>query len=95
MLVQSDIPAVVGGDGLLSSYIGVYRYLVEAPAIISRGSKQYRDGVYRVPRLFRWDYVVEGRQRIAELAAAPENVLSFLEGVAEVCHHYLHPAHAS
>ncbi|KAJ7137551.1 cytochrome P450 [Mycena crocata] len=82
--IYNKIPAVVGSEGFFASYVAVYRYLREGPSIIQKGSEQYRNGVFRVPRLFRWDYVVEGKQRIAELAGAPEHILSFTEGVAEV-----------
>ncbi|KAJ7146844.1 cytochrome P450 [Mycena epipterygia] len=80
---KSNIPAVIGSEGLLSSYIAVYRYFRYGADIIQKGSEQYPNGVFRVPRFFVWQYVVDGKQRIGELAAAPENVLSFMHGVSE------------
>lgn len=42
------------------------------------------DGVFRIPRLWRWDYLANGRKRVAEVTAAPDNVLSFAAGAQEV-----------
>ncbi|CAK5270406.1 unnamed protein product [Mycena citricolor] len=39
--------------------------------------KQDRTGVFRVPGFWHWEYVANGLQRALEIAAAPEDVLSF------------------
>jgi hypothetical protein len=34
--------------------------------------------------MFRWDYIVSGTTLVDELASAPENVMSMVEGTQEV-----------
>ncbi|KAJ7103682.1 cytochrome P450 [Mycena crocata] len=81
---KQPIPALVGSSGFLSSYAGAYKYFVHSFDIVERGYREKPDGVFRVPRLFRWDYVVNGAARIAEVIAAPEDVLSFQHGAEDI-----------
>ncbi|KAJ6612093.1 cytochrome P450 [Mycena sp. CBHHK59/15] len=80
---KSPIPAIIGSDGVLSYYRAAYRYLLHATDVVQLGYSTDREGIFRVPRLFRWDFVGNGAKRAAEVAAAPENVLSFYHGVAD------------
>ncbi|KAJ7455001.1 cytochrome P450 [Mycena galericulata] len=80
---KHSIPAIIGADGLLSSYKASYYFLHHPMEVVQQGYEQSRDGVFRVPRLFRWDYIVTGPKRIAEVGSAPDNVLSFYEGAAD------------
>lgn len=41
-------------------------------------------GVFRISRLFHWDFIVCGTKLVNEVGAAPENILSFYGGVEEV-----------
>ncbi|KAJ7506206.1 cytochrome P450 [Mycena galericulata] len=77
---KSTIPAVVGARGPISSYWAALKLLRNAADTIQQGYTQYYNGVFRVPTLFRWDYVANGPQRIAEVASASEDVLSFHHG---------------
>jgi len=77
-----NIP-VVGSSGFLSSYRDGWKFLHHAPELIQRGYDQYPEGVFRVARLFRWEYVVCGPKLVKELAGAPEHIVSFHEGVEE------------
>jgi hypothetical protein len=52
--------------------------------VITQGYYEYRNSVFRVPTLFRWDYVANGSKRILEIASASEHILSFQQGVADV-----------
>ncbi|KAJ7720374.1 cytochrome P450 [Mycena maculata] len=81
---KSTIPALVGSKGPISSYLAAVNLIGHATDVIQQGYLQYRNGVFRIPTLFRWDYVASGPQRVAEIAAAPEHILSFQEGVADV-----------
>lgn len=82
--VQSSIPAIIGSKGPISSYLGAIHFLRNATEVVQQGYNKHPDGVFRVPTLFHWEYVVNGPQRIAEVAAAPEEILSFKEGVSDV-----------
>ncbi|KAJ7501714.1 cytochrome P450 [Mycena galericulata] len=80
---KNAIPAVVGSKGPVSSYLTALRFLGHGNDVIGQGYHQYPDGVFRVPTLFRWDYIANGPQRTAEIASAPEHILSFQQGVAD------------
>ncbi|KAJ7876710.1 cytochrome P450 [Mycena olivaceomarginata] len=77
-----EIP-VVGSSGFLSSYLDALNFLHNAPELIQRGYDQYPEGIFRVARLFKWEYVVCGPKLIKDLGGAPEHVVSFTEGVEE------------
>ncbi|KAJ7430919.1 cytochrome P450 [Mycena latifolia] len=84
LLASPQRKAVVGSKGGIASYIPALHFLLHAPDVVHQGYYQYRDGVFRVRRLFRWDYVANGAQRIAEIAAAPEGILSFYGGLVDL-----------
>ncbi|KAJ7258283.1 hypothetical protein C8J57DRAFT_1073788, partial [Mycena rebaudengoi] len=77
------IPAVVGSKGPISSYVAALHFLYNATDVINQGYREYRNGVFLVPTLLRWDYVANGRKRIEEVASAPEHILSLEESVAD------------
>ncbi|KAJ7796325.1 cytochrome P450 [Mycena olivaceomarginata] len=78
-----DTIPVIGSSGFLSSYWDAFKFFHHAPDLIQRGYDQYPEGIFRVARLFRWDYVVCGPKLIKDIAGAPENVISFTAGVQE------------
>ncbi|KAJ7629833.1 cytochrome P450 [Mycena rosella] len=80
---KSTIPALDGADGLIASYRSALRVLGHGAELVRRGYTQHRTGVYRMPMLLRWEYVANAPAHIAEIAAAPEDVLSFHLGAAE------------
>ncbi|KAF7359800.1 hypothetical protein MVEN_00705200 [Mycena venus] len=51
--------------------------------MVEEGYKRYPGRVFRVPRLFGWDFVVSGSSLIAELASAPDTVFSILDASQE------------
>ncbi|KAJ7870824.1 cytochrome P450, partial [Mycena olivaceomarginata] len=79
-----DTIPVIGSSGFLSSYWDAFKFFHHAPDLIQRGYDRYPEGIFRVARLFRWDYVVCGPKLIKDIAGAPENVISFTAGVEEV-----------
>ncbi|KAJ7200357.1 cytochrome P450 [Mycena pura] len=79
----SNIP-VIGSTGFLSSYRDGLNFLVKAPELVQQGYDQYPDGVFRIARPYRWDYVVSGTKLVKEIANAPEDALSFHEGVGDL-----------
>ncbi|KAJ7445896.1 cytochrome P450 [Mycena latifolia] len=81
---KDTIPAIAGSKGGISSYITAFKMLLHAMDVVQEGYNKYRNGVFRVPTFFRWVYIANGPQRLAELATAPEDVLSFNEGAADV-----------
>ncbi|KAJ6592478.1 cytochrome P450 [Mycena capillaripes] len=81
---KDPVPALAGSNGLVSSYTGAFQFFTQAIDIVSRGYYEYRDGVARVPRLLRWDYIAFGPKRVAEVAAASDDVLSFQDGAEDI-----------
>ncbi|KAJ7438632.1 hypothetical protein B0H11DRAFT_1752641, partial [Mycena galericulata] len=77
------IPAIAGSYGPISSYLVAIRFIGHATDVVQAGRHRYRDGVFRVPTLFRWEYVASGTQHTAEVASAPEHILSLNEGTRE------------
>ncbi|KAJ7237055.1 cytochrome P450 [Mycena haematopus] len=80
---KDDIP-ILGSSGFLSSYRDALKFLRTAPDFIQRGYEQYPDGIFRIARLYRWEYIVCGPKLTKEVGNAPENVLSFYAGVEEM-----------
>ncbi|KAF7360358.1 Cytochrome P450 [Mycena venus] len=80
---KSAIPVIPGSDGLISSYLVALRFLRRSNEVIALGYNQDRNGVFRFARLFVWEYVAIGRKRVLELAAAPPDILSVDEALAD------------
>ncbi|KAF7369896.1 hypothetical protein MSAN_00619100 [Mycena sanguinolenta] len=70
-----SIPAV-GSSGLLEYYTGGWRFLFHGPEMLAEGCEKYPGRVFRVPRVFRWNFVVSGAALIQDVVTAPEDVLS-------------------
>ncbi|KAF7336908.1 hypothetical protein MVEN_02127100 [Mycena venus] len=80
---KSKIPAIPGTSGLIRSYLGALRFLYQAREIISLGYNYDHDGVFRLSRVSRWEYLVIGKKRVLEVASAPGHVLSLDEGLRD------------
>ncbi|KAK7061206.1 cytochrome P450 [Favolaschia claudopus] len=84
LFTTTTIPAALGGSNIFTYHLAALRLLWNGADVIQRGYTEYRDGLYRIPKLYRWDYVANGKKRIAEVADAPEDVLSFNYGVEDI-----------
>ncbi|KAF7367736.1 hypothetical protein MSAN_00837500 [Mycena sanguinolenta] len=78
----ANVP-IVGSSRFLPSCWDGFRFIRHAPEVIQRGYDLYPEGIFRVARLFRWEYVVCGPKLIKDIAGAPEHAVSFAEGVEE------------
>ncbi|KAF8211729.1 cytochrome P450 [Mycena galopus ATCC 62051] len=63
---KSTIPAAIGSKGPFSYYFAALHLLWNGADVIQRAYTQYHEGLFRIPKLHRWDYVANGKQRIAE-----------------------------
>ncbi|KAJ6546719.1 cytochrome P450 [Mycena vulgaris] len=79
-----DAIPVVGSSGFFSSYREALKFLSHARELIQQGYDQHPDGIFRVARLFHWDYIVCGPKLVNEVGGAPEHILSFYGGVEEL-----------
>ncbi|KAJ7853056.1 cytochrome P450 [Mycena olivaceomarginata] len=78
---KSTTPAIPGSNGLIFSYVAALRFLRHSKEIIGAGYSQDRNGIFRFPRLWKWQYIANGRDRLLELVAAPAHILSSEEPV--------------
>jgi hypothetical protein len=79
---QLDSIPAIGPSGILSSYVGAYRYLLYGNDMIQEGYAKYR--VFRVPLIHRWDVIISGRELVEQLRASKEEELSIQEAFNEV-----------
>ncbi|KAJ7362974.1 cytochrome P450 [Mycena albidolilacea] len=70
---------VVGSSGLLASYWDAFNSIRHSPDFIQCGYKLYPDRIFRVARLFQWEYVVCSPKLTRDIASAPEHIISFNE----------------
>ncbi|KAJ7933063.1 cytochrome P450 [Mycena leptocephala] len=82
-LYQKDEIPIVGSAGFLSSYRDAFKFLVNGQELVQRGYDQYPEGIFRIARLYDWQYVVCGSKYIKDIGGAPENVISFHEAIEE------------
>ncbi|CAK5271274.1 unnamed protein product [Mycena citricolor] len=81
---KNPVPAVIGSEGWIAS-LKAARYFIEEPMkVVQQGYDEYNGGVFRIPRRWRWDYIVSGNQRIKEVSSAQDDVLSAIDGGGEV-----------
>jgi cytochrome P450 len=81
---SNDGIPIVGSSGFLSSFQDALKFLRDTPSLIQRGYDQYPEGIFKVARLYRWEYIVCGQKLTKEVGNTPENILSFYAGVEEV-----------
>ncbi|KAJ7644773.1 cytochrome P450 [Roridomyces roridus] len=83
---EGSVPTV-GSSGLLGSYRDGWKFLHHAAERIQRGYDMYGidRGVFRIARPWHWEHIVCSPKLIAEVGHAPNDVLSFEEGVEQVC----------
>ncbi|KAF8197730.1 cytochrome P450 [Mycena galopus ATCC 62051] len=81
---SNDGIPIVGSSGFLSSFQDALKFLRDTPSLIQRGYDQYPEGIFKVARLYRWEYIVCGQKLTKEVGNTPENILSFYAGVEEL-----------
>ncbi|PBK99161.1 cytochrome P450 [Armillaria gallica] len=77
------IPAC-GPTAPLLSYLGSLWFFFDATGVLEYGYHKFSNRVFKVAHLNRWMVVVASPELIEDLRRAPEDVLSFQEGVSEV-----------
>ncbi|KAF7370036.1 hypothetical protein MSAN_00633600 [Mycena sanguinolenta] len=70
-LQVGSIPAV-GSSGILEYYTGGWRFLFHGPEMVTEGCEKYPGRVFRIPRVFRWDFIVSGTTLTQDIVTAPE-----------------------
>ncbi|KAF8321460.1 cytochrome P450 [Amanita rubescens] len=78
-----SIPSV-GSGGLLTSFIGAWRFRKHAHEMGQEGYSKYRGSFFKVPTMSRWMILVSGARNIEEIRNAPEEHLSFHEAMIEI-----------
>ncbi|KAG2085392.1 cytochrome P450 [Suillus discolor] len=77
------IPAV-GPSGAISSWLGVVRFINNAPAMVQEGYEKHKGGIFRVPLFDKWVVVLTGPRLIEELRKVPEDELSFDHAIRDL-----------
>ncbi|KAG7090080.1 hypothetical protein E1B28_011697 [Marasmius oreades] len=75
-----------GPNGIFSSYVTVWRYLLHARTLIEEGCQQHPGTAFKIPTLFGWNVVLNGRDMFEELKRASEGDLSILEMFEDLVH---------
>ncbi|PSR72585.1 hypothetical protein PHLCEN_2v11578 [Hermanssonia centrifuga] len=81
-----SIPTVGGPSAPLLSYIGSYRFLHHARAMLQEGYDKYKGGMFKIPLPDRWIVVVTGSRLVDDLQKFPDDHVSFLEAAADLTH---------
>ncbi|KAJ7736224.1 cytochrome P450 [Mycena maculata] len=81
---QGNSIPTVGSSGIWDYYTGGFRFLIRAPPMVKEGCTRYPGRVFRVPRLFNWEFVVSGSTLIDEVASAPEGIMSSIAAKQEM-----------
>ncbi|KAK0457764.1 cytochrome P450 [Desarmillaria tabescens] len=68
----------------LLSYLGSLWFFFDATGVLQYGYNKFSNRVFKIAHLNRWMVVVASPELIEDLRRAPEDVLSFQEGVSEV-----------
>ncbi|KAK1231302.1 hypothetical protein PQX77_005582 [Marasmius sp. AFHP31] len=79
-----DAIPTLGPNGIFASYITVWKYMFHGCELIEEGCQQYPSAAFKIPTLFGWAVIVNGRQMYEDLKRAPEESLSVLEAFEEV-----------
>ncbi|KAF8721948.1 hypothetical protein AX14_010063 [Amanita brunnescens Koide BX004] len=81
----SAIPTV-GHSGILSSYIGAFRFLKHAKEMAQEGYEKYHGSIFKIPMLTTWMIVVTSPQSIDDIRRASDDQLSLKDAIAESFH---------
>ncbi|KAF5356382.1 hypothetical protein D9758_009515 [Tetrapyrgos nigripes] len=83
----SKIPTV-GPDGILTSYITLFKWISQGTELIEEGYRQNRGRVFKVPSINGWYIVAAGTRLVEDIRKASEDELSSREATYEVVHDY-------
>ncbi|KAF8154349.1 cytochrome P450 [Mycena galopus ATCC 62051] len=81
---KNAIPPFVGATNILSSCMTAFKLQFDATKMFRKAYSLHGNGVFRLPAFSRWTYLISGGKYIAEVASAPEHIVSFNEGLADV-----------
>ncbi|KAE9389795.1 cytochrome P450 [Gymnopus androsaceus JB14] len=74
----------LGPSGLLSGYIGMYRFFTNARELLQEGYDKYPSGVYKIALLDNWVVIANGRTMIEDIKKASDTQLDMREAGADV-----------
>ncbi|KAM6503777.1 Cytochrome P450 [Amanita muscaria] len=80
--IARSIPAI-GPSGVLSSYIGTFRFLRHGRDMLKEGYEKFYGSIFKIPTLTSWVVVVTSGPLIDELRRAPEDFLSAFDAVRD------------
>ncbi|KIM88557.1 hypothetical protein PILCRDRAFT_769584 [Piloderma croceum F 1598] len=93
MTQKPDLPSLdkiptIGPDGMLTSYLGAFRYFTSSGPMVQEGYDKFKGAPFKLPRFKRWLVVVSSHKLVEELRKAGDDELSLTAAVAEVRKHW-------
>ncbi|KAF5365172.1 hypothetical protein D9758_005365 [Tetrapyrgos nigripes] len=73
----------VGPRGFFGFYVGAFRYLFHAKAMVEHGYRTYPDGAFKIATINGWVVFINGKKMAEEMRKAPDDQLSFTHAVSE------------
>ncbi|KAK7438229.1 hypothetical protein VKT23_018160 [Stygiomarasmius scandens] len=83
----------LGPDGLLTSYITVYKHFLNAADLIQEGYRKYPNGVFKIPTINGWWVVLNSTNHLNDIRKATDEQFSNAEALDEILSTYytVHP----
>ncbi|KAK0212144.1 cytochrome P450 [Desarmillaria ectypa] len=78
-----DIPTV-GPPGIITSWIGAFRFVFHAKEIVQEGFRTHYGGAFKVPLLDKWVVVVSGDEKVNDIRKATGEQLSSVDATQDM-----------
>ncbi|EMD32089.1 hypothetical protein CERSUDRAFT_58933 [Gelatoporia subvermispora B] len=74
----------VGQSAPLLSYIGAYRFLINAEELLREGYHKFKGSTFKIAAMDRWIVIVNGPTMVEELRSLPDEKASFMHAIGEI-----------
>ncbi|KAK1224080.1 hypothetical protein PQX77_008410 [Marasmius sp. AFHP31] len=78
-----DAIPTLGPDGILSSYLTVWRFISDVRALVEEGVAKYGGSPFKIPTMDGWQVVVSGEQHYDDMRRAPDDVISSMAAIED------------
>ncbi|PBK61873.1 cytochrome P450 [Armillaria solidipes] len=85
LITRAKLKAIptVGSSGIITSWIGAFKFIRHAKEIIQEGHKMYYGSVFKVPLLDKWMVVVSGSEKINDIRKSTREQLSSVDAFVD------------
>ncbi|KAJ6613700.1 cytochrome P450 [Mycena sp. CBHHK59/15] len=81
---QSSTFSTIGPSGVLSSFVGAFRYITHAQSMVQEGYSKHFGSIFHVPLFIHWTHVVTGKDHMLEVGSAADDKLSLEDAITEI-----------